>query len=79
MEQRSPPGLDRLGRRPHLVQPRSVPTLKDIGVCGEKGAARFADMGAIEFANVDCNALLEQDARAAAGFDAGVFVAKSIG
>jgi hypothetical protein len=53
--------------------------LKDIGVCGEKGAARFADMGAIEFANVDSNALLEQDARAAAGFDAGVFVAKSIG
>jgi len=58
---------------------RIVPTVKDIGLWGEKVQKAFADMGAIEFADVDSDALLEQDARAAAEFDAGVFVAKSLG
>ena len=57
---------------------RIVPTVKDIGLWGEKVQRAFADMGAIEFASVDSNALLEQDARAAAEFDAGVFVTKSL-
>src|ERR671934_441156 len=57
---------------------RIVPTVKDIGLWGEKVQKAFADMGAIEFAAVDSDALLEQDARAAAEFDAGVFVTKSL-
>jgi P-aminobenzoate N-oxygenase AurF len=57
---------------------RIVPTVKDIGLWGEKVQKAFADMGAIEFADVDSDALLEQDARAAAEFDAGVFVTKSL-
>jgi hypothetical protein len=57
---------------------RIVPTVKDIGLWGEKVQKAFADMGAIEFASVDSNALLEQDARAAAEFDAGAFVTKSL-
>jgi hypothetical protein len=38
----------------------------------------FADMGAIEFAEVDSDALLEQDNRVAEEFDAGIFVRNSI-
>ena len=57
---------------------RIVPTVKDIGLWGEKVQKAFADMGAIEFAAVDSDALLEQDARTAAEFDAGVFVTKSL-
>jgi hypothetical protein len=57
---------------------RIVPTVKDIGLWGEKVQKAFADMGAIEFAAVDSDALLAQDARAAAEFDAGVFVTKSL-
>lgn len=57
---------------------RIVPTVKDIGLWGEKVQRAFADMGAIDFADVDSDALLEQDARAAAEFDAGVFVTKSL-
>src|SRR5881227_2408889 len=57
---------------------RIVPTVKDIGLWGEKVQKAFADMGAIEFAAVDSDALLEQDARAAAEFDAGLFVTKSL-
>src|SRR5215831_9230559 len=57
---------------------RIVPTVKDIGLWGEKVQKAFADMGAIEFAEVDSDALLEQDARVAADFDAGVFVRKAL-
>ena len=49
------------------------------GRWGEKVRKAFADMGAIEFAEVDSGAQLEQDARVAAEFDAGVFVPKSLG
>jgi len=58
---------------------RIVPTVKDIGLWGEKVQKAFADMGAIEFADVDSDALLEQDARVAADFDAGVFVRNALG
>jgi hypothetical protein len=57
---------------------RIVPTVKDIGLWGDKVQSAFADMGAIEFATVDSDALLEQDARVAAEFDAGVFVRKAL-
>ena len=57
---------------------RIVPTVKDIGLWGPSVQKAFADMGAIEFADVDSDALLDQDNRVAEEFDAGVFVRKSL-
>jgi hypothetical protein len=57
---------------------RIVPTVKDIGLWGPGVQKAFADMGAIEFADIDSDALLEQDNRVAEEFDAGLFVRKSI-
>src|SRR5439155_18242615 len=57
---------------------RIVPTVKDIGLWGPSVQKAFADMGAIEFADVDSDALLDQDNRVAEDFDAGVFVRKSL-
>jgi para-aminobenzoate N-oxygenase AurF len=57
---------------------RIVPTVKDIGLWGPRVQKAFADMGAIEFADVDTDALLEQDNRVAEDFDAGRFVRESI-
>ena len=58
---------------------RIVPTVKDIGLWGTPVQKAFADMGAIEFADIDSDALLDQDNRVAEEFDAGVFVRKSLG
>jgi hypothetical protein len=58
---------------------RIVPTVKDIGLWGEKVQKAFADMGAIEFADVDTDALLEHDNRIAEDFDAGRFVRQALG
>jgi hypothetical protein len=49
---------------------RIVPTVKDIGLWGRRVQDAFAAMGAIEFANVDAGAQLENDARVADEFDA---------
>jgi hypothetical protein len=49
---------------------RIVPTVKDIGLWGPQVREAFAAMGAIEFANVDAAAQLENDARVAEEFDA---------
>jgi hypothetical protein len=57
---------------------RIVPTVKDIGLWGEGVQKAFVDMGAIEFADVDTAAVLEQDQRVAEGFDARRFVRESI-
>jgi hypothetical protein len=57
---------------------RIVPTVKDIGLWGPGVQKAFADMGAIEFADVDGEALLEQDHRVAEEFDAGHFVRQSL-
>jgi hypothetical protein len=51
---------------------RIVPTVKDIGLWGPQVREAFAAMGAIEFANVDAAAQLENDARVAEEFDAGL-------
>jgi len=48
---------------------RIVPTVKDIGLWGPQVQEAFAAMGAIEFAAVDAEALLENDARVADEFD----------
>ena len=57
---------------------RIVPTVKDIGLWGGGVQKAFADMGAIEFADVDSAVLLERDNRVAEEFDAGLFVRSSI-
>jgi para-aminobenzoate N-oxygenase AurF len=49
---------------------RIVPTVKDIGLWGPKVQEAFAAMGAIEFAQTDAAALLENDERVAEEFDA---------
>jgi hypothetical protein len=48
---------------------RIVPTVRDIGLWGKGVQEAFAAMGAIEFAEVDAAALLENDARVADEFD----------
>ena len=57
---------------------RIVPTVKDIGLWGPGVQKAFADMGAIEFAEVDAEAMLEDDQRVAADFDAGRLVQQSL-
>ena len=57
---------------------RIVPTVKDIGLWGPGVQKAFVDMGAIEFADIDSEAVLEQDQRVAEQFDAGEFVRKAI-
>ncbi len=57
---------------------RIVPTVKDIGLWGSRVQKAFADMGAIEFADVDTDALLEADDRVALEFDAHRFVQDAI-
>ena len=49
---------------------RIVPTIKDIGLWGEKVQKAFASMGVIELANVDMTAILEDDNRVAEEFEA---------
>jgi hypothetical protein len=53
---------------------RIVPTVRDIGLWGPRVQSAFADMGALEFAEVDSEQLLEQDNQVAQEFDAGRFV-----
>jgi hypothetical protein len=57
---------------------RIVPTVKDIGLWGPRVQKAFADMGAMEFANVDTDAMLAQDERVAQDFDAGRFVREAM-
>ena len=57
---------------------RIVPTVKDIGLWGSRVQKAFEDMGAIEFAEIDAEALLENDQRVAEEFDAGRFVQQSL-
>jgi para-aminobenzoate N-oxygenase AurF len=58
---------------------RIVPTVKDIGLWGPRVQKAFADMGAIEFAEVDTDEMLAADQRVAQEFDAGTFVTRAIG
>ena len=55
-----------------------MPTVKDIGLWGPRVQAAFADMGAIEFASIDSEQLLENDNRVAEEFDAMRFVQESL-
>jgi hypothetical protein len=49
---------------------RIVPTVKDIGLWGPKIRAAYAEMGVLDFAEIDADALLANDARVAEEFDA---------
>ena len=57
---------------------RIVPTIKDIGLWGEKVRKAYTDMGVMEFAKIDAAALLADDNRVAEEFDARQFVTQSI-
>jgi hypothetical protein len=48
---------------------RIVPTIKDIGLWGEKVQKAFGEMGVLDLANLDSAAMLEQDSRVAEEFD----------
>jgi len=49
---------------------RIVPMIRDIGLWSDKVKAAFADMGVLEFAEIDLTAVLARDAAVAADFDA---------
>jgi hypothetical protein len=53
---------------------RIVPTVKDIGLWGSRVRKAYADMGVLDFAEVDAEGLLERDNRVAEEFDAKRFV-----
>ena len=56
-----------------------MPTVKDIGLWGPRVRKAYEDMGVMEFAQVDAQAILENDARVAEEFDAKMFVEKALG
>ena len=47
-----------------------MPTVRDIGLWGNRVREAFVAMGAMQFADVDAATLLENDARVADQFDA---------
>ena len=57
---------------------RIVPTVRDIGLWGPRVRKAFEDIGAMQFANRDSAAMLEEDNRVAEGLDAGQFVADAL-
>jgi hypothetical protein len=58
---------------------RIVPTVKDIGLWGPRVQKAYRDMGVLEFASVDAEALLDNDNRVAEDFDARRFVDRALG
>ena len=57
---------------------RIVPTVKDIGLWGPRVRKAYEDMGVMEFATLDAQAMLDNDNRVAEEFDAKRFVARSL-
>src|SRR5215831_12355971 len=49
---------------------RIVPTVKDIGLWGARVQKAYADMGVLDFASIDAEAMLDNDNRVAEEFDA---------
>jgi hypothetical protein len=58
---------------------RIVPTVRDIGLWGPRVRRAFEDLGAMQFADRDGAAMLEEDNRVAEEFDARRFVATALG
>ena len=57
---------------------RVVPTVKDIGLWGERVQKAFADMGVMDYANIDVTEQLANDGKVADDFDKKMFVDKAI-
>jgi len=57
---------------------RIVPTVKDIGLWGPRVRKAYEDMGAIEYAEVDAEAMPDNDQRVAEDFDAGRFLQQTL-
>ena len=57
---------------------RIVPTVKDIGLWGPRVQKAFAEMGVLEYAQIDVAEQLANDGKVAEDFDARMFVEKSI-
>ena len=49
---------------------RIVPTVKDIGLWGQRVQKAYGDMGVLDFASIDAEALLDNDNKVAEEFDA---------
>ncbi len=58
---------------------RIVPTVKDIGLWGTRVRRAYEAMGLLEYADMDSNAMLENDNRVAEEFDAKRFVQQQLG
>jgi len=54
---------------------RIVPTVRDIGLWGPKVRTAFADMGVLDYAEIDAQAMLDADAQLAEDFDPRAFAA----
>jgi hypothetical protein len=57
---------------------RIVPTVKDIGLWGPRVRKAYEDMGVMEFASIDAQAILDNDNRVAEEFDAKRFVTQAL-
>ena len=57
---------------------RIVPTVKDIGLWGDKVRKAYSDMGVIQYSEIDAEALLDADNKVAEEFDAQQFVKDGI-
>ena len=57
---------------------RVVPTVKDIGLWGERVQKAFAEMGVMEYASIDVTEQLANDGKVADDFDKKMFVEKAI-
>jgi hypothetical protein len=57
---------------------RVVPTVRDIGLWGERVRKAFGEMGVMEYATVDVDEQLANDGRVAEDFDKRMFVEKAI-
>jgi hypothetical protein len=58
---------------------RIVPTVKDIGLWGPRVRKAYEDMGVMQFAEIDAQALLDNDNRVAEDFDARRVVSDALG
>jgi hypothetical protein len=57
---------------------RVVPTVKDVGLWGERVRKAFGEMGVMEYAEIDVDEQLASDGRMAEDFDRKMFVEKAI-
>jgi hypothetical protein len=62
-------GAENMTRYRMRLFSRIVPTVRDIGLWSPKVQKAFADIGAMKYADLDANQMLEDDARVAEEFD----------